>query len=125
MMNRQTQRYIKRMQNVVRALEEAPEPDNFSMQMYGHPCGAPACVLGHYAARTDLQKTFTLDAIGDVRTNDGSLLGSWQNNACPHFGISSVEAFDLFDSDGCDFAQTPAEAIAYVKEFIIKKWGTK
>ena len=123
-MNRQTQRHIKRMQNVVRALEEAPEPDRFTMAYFGHRCGTPACAFGHYAARTDLQKTYRMDKRGQILMNSGVEMGGWSTSLCPHFGISYQEADDLFEVNGCNFAQDNRQrAIAFIKKFIIKKWG--
>ena len=131
-MNRQTQRYVNRMNNVVRAIKEAPKQSSpstgFNMSTYGYftedKCGSPACALGHYAFRRDLQKTFLLDKSANVLLRNGLGLGSWDDSIAPHFGITVAEAIKLFDVDGCDNAETNREhAIRYIASFIKQKWG--
>jgi len=127
-MNRKTQRYVNRMNNVVRALEKAPNPDDFDMALYGYStedkCGSPACTLGHYAFRRDLQKTFLLQKDGNLTLRNDNGLGAWVGDASPHFGITFTEAIDLFDIDGCNDAGTDRkQAIKYIANFIKQKWG--
>lgn len=54
--------YRERAQNMIRALRESPDRAQFSMSRWATRCGTPACVLGHYAARSDLQNIFELRA---------------------------------------------------------------
>jgi len=128
-MNRQTERYIKRMQNVVLAIKETPKPENFSMEIFGHhtnnECGSPACALGHYAYRRDLQKTFILNKKGTVTAgNDNCTIFVSGPFVTSHFGINSSEAKELFWPNGCNSAGTDREqVIAYIHDFIIQKWG--
>ncbi len=127
-MNRQTQRHVNRMNNLVRSIEEAPVPSLFNMSTYGYftkdECGSPSCALGHYAFRRDLQKTFLLNKDGDITLRDGSDAGLWEQNIAPHFGITSNEAEELFEISGCDYAAgNRTAAIDYIKKFINRKWG--
>lgn len=121
--------YRQRAQNLIRALRESPDPSKFSMGSFCQPCGTPACVLGHCAARTDLQDAFLLDqseyAFGHIlHTADRS--GAIGMEYCPallaHFGITEGDAHALFSSYGCGLARTAHEAIAYIEGFIARKW---
>jgi len=134
-MNRQTQRYVNRMNNVVRALEEAPKVSEgdryllgsgFNMDIYGYKtdniCGSPGCAAGHYAFRRDLQKTFILNKEGNVEVRNDAEIDNWPA-ITEHFGITDQETYRLFDTDGCDNAGTDRyAAIEYIKNFIFSKW---
>lgn len=126
--------YVHRFNNAVRALQESPAPHRFTMSRYGVPprsdsplfrdqgtCGTPACVLGHYAFRTDLQSMFRLED-GDLADADGERIDYTDPLVAEHFGISRTEAFLLFGQNGCGGAKSPAQAIKYIKDFIAQKW---
>jgi len=126
-MNRQTQRHINRMKNVLRAVEEAPKPEDFDMQRFGYitskECGTPACAFGQYAFRRDLQITFTLNKEGGVLSSWGDPV-SFYEEVASHFGITGREIMNLFDTDGCNNAgEDRQQVIAYIKQFILDKWG--
>lgn len=110
----------KRLENVARALMESPNPEHFSMETFAsdHSCGTPACALGHYAWRTDLQGAFRLREIGDVVTRDGRRPENWFGYVCHHFGISLYEYIELFSNAGCGNAKTPEQAAAYILDFV-------
>lgn len=110
----------RRLLDVARALREAPNPKRFKMDDFGGFCGTPHCALGHYAARKDLQKTFSLTLIrGNLRMQ--GKIWDWGRIA-RYFGITGTEAFELFGSDGCHFAETPIEAAEYIEGFVAHKW---
>jgi hypothetical protein len=121
-----SKRHAKRLLNVARALRESRAPQNFTMCKFGDSlCGTPACALGHYAVRKDLQKAFALIYDG----YSGAALRSRQyingpdigyNNAivCKHFGIDWNEAAALFSMHGCDYAHTPIAAAEYIERFV-------
>jgi hypothetical protein len=108
---------LERLQNCIVALRDA-NPEHFSMTHVAD-CGTPSCVLGHYAARRDLQDEFRLtpqsnwmlDANGDEPNYDDP-------SVCDHFDLTEKEAAELFGSHGCNDARTPQEAIAYIEAFI-------
>lgn len=104
--------------NVARALRESPAPNRFTMSMFGHSCGTPACALGHYAARRDLQHTFQLDS-GALRYADGAG-GVWLNSITvrEHFDLTSEQIDTLFDEHGCDNAQTAEQAALFIEYFV-------
>ena len=110
----------------------------FTMLRYGWSCGTPACVLGTYASRKDVQRTFELAILGqeNSRPFDACIRSV---NAKPHyddflpqviyssqivldhFGIGVDEAYELFGSDGCGEAATPAAAARYIRKFVARK----
>lgn len=131
---------FERLEKLITALEGA-DPADFDMDTYGHRCGTPACVLGHFAARTDLQDIFLLvratsewhDGRPLVQTTYGWSCDIDGTEVCGYFGISQQQAFELFgpykyefDEDGearvsaggCGGAKTPLQAIAFLRKFI-------
>jgi hypothetical protein len=63
-MSRERDRQNARLLNVAKALRDAAEAKKFfcmrDIAIVRDDCGTPACALGHYAARRDLQATFEL-----------------------------------------------------------------
>lgn len=126
--------YVHRFSNAIRALQESPAPHKFKMDTYGYPsnpesplpreqneCGTPACVLGQYAFRTDLQSAFQLKD-GDLSAADGQPIHYTSPEIREHFGITYSEAWFLFYQGGCGGAVTPAQAIKYMRDFVAQKW---
>lgn len=117
---------VEHLRNLVKALRETKEPDRFTMTCIMHKCGTPACALGQYAFRTDLQNSFRLSgdrdtweaASGVISTASGKNICWDDDEICAHFGITTTEAAELFDADGCGDAMTPNEAADYVDQFI-------
>lgn len=121
----------ERLLNVAKALRESPNPDKFSMELI-HSCGSPACALGHYAARSDLQQTFMLspEAWGFrlIGTGPEDWLLFDGKEVCEHFDITEEQARELFrDSNyedygeipcGCGGAKTAIEAADYIERFV-------
>jgi hypothetical protein len=114
---------IPRLLNVAKALREAPNPKTFSMNVYVHSCGSPACALGHYGCRPDLQDVFY--------QQNGSLIALNENGeetmcimdvAQKHFDISSRETDELFEATGCGLAKTPHEAAEYIEDFVARAY---
>lgn len=111
----------QRLLNVARALRESPNPDKFDMKLIQHSCGTPACALGHYVARTDLQSAFLPPPIGArYRINDvnGLMLYPFGPLVLGHFGLSETELEELFDEEGCGGAKTAVEAAEYIEKFV-------
>jgi hypothetical protein len=99
-----------RFKNLIKATKEA-DRDHFSMTRYANGCGTPACVLGNYASRRDLQKSFTLhEFVENIAFDDLRVL--------EHFGITESEARVLFSTQGCRGAITPEGAVAFLEEFL-------
>ncbi|MEM9388719.1 MAG: hypothetical protein AAGA68_27000 [Pseudomonadota bacterium] len=107
-----------RLRKVVRALRESPPPESFTMRVFGQGCGTPACALGHYAARRDLQRTFKLSPHGLLRGGDGTRLYDAYGAATEHFQLSGDDvAIELFGAHGCDDAATAEGAADYIEAF--------
>ena len=110
----------KRLLNVAKALRESANPKAFSMEFFAwggrwilHPCGTPACAVGHYAARRDLQRTFRI-------TKNGSLPFA-DEDSYSHFGIDGEEYDALFSAVGCGNAKTTTQAARYIERFVKRK----
>lgn len=138
-MTRETERQKNRLLNVAKALRESANPEAFTMEAYGYDdsgqieifgdnyktkyasCGTPACALGHYASRTDLQHTFKLKMDGEIYGIDGTHL--WYDQAVlDHFGIDSNESELLFAVDGCGNAKTNIQAAKFIEKFVKNKF---
>lgn len=120
---------VKRLLNVAKALRQgyAAHPLDFGMGNYANECGTPACALGHYAHRRDLQRTFQLDYLESEHGTDGRKQvvnnGGWgihydSTPICKHFGINAREATELFASEGCGGAQDGYDAAKYIERFV-------
>ncbi len=115
----------KRLLNAARAVEEHPVPREFTMGRFKHDCGTPACVLGCYAVRHDLQRTFK-PALGYTMSmrlfrDEYRIIGCDSDEVLKHFDIYAEEAMELFGSTGCGGAKTPQEAAAYIRAFVARK----
>jgi hypothetical protein len=89
-----------------RAVDKRGVFDVFNMESFYNPaCKTPACVLGTYASRRDLQTTFTISHNGLSLIEDPDAL-VWPDDqeVLRHFGITEEEARALFDADGCNDA---------------------
>lgn len=141
--------HAKRILNVARALRESVNPEAFDMRKYVwgdqfsrssmNPvdvvkekefCGTPACALGHYAARRDLQKLLKIgygmtypDTIqprmayadeGESRPGASFLDNALQE----HFGITEQESYSLFGVNGCGHAKSVVEAAQFIEKFV-------
>ena len=110
---------VERFKNLIRATAEA-DPKHFNMAFFGQ-CGTPACVLGNYAAREDLQDAFCFED-NTVKLCGSGVRISYANIAVrDHFGITAEETQRLFASWGCSLAETPAEAVGYLQRFLSRK----
>lgn len=111
----------KRLLLVAKALRESPNPADFIMRRFGYDCGTPACALGHYAFRKDLQKIFKLNRSGYVaRTVNGKDINGIEDPAVlKHFGITPEQTQLLFNgSSGCGCAETADSAAVYIERFV-------
>lgn len=127
----------KRLLNVAKALRESPEPKAFTMGAFcDYFCGTPACALGHYASRRDLQRVLRVQQVAEyyneetgksepwfeMCNNEGYITGYDDEAAVlGHFGITVEESDELFGSEGCGDAQTPKQAARYIERFVARK----
>ena len=119
----------KRLLNVAKALRESKDPFAFDMTLFGHDCGTPACALGTYGARRDLQRTLFLKRfrsriLGErvwIADSRGRSIGYDSPAVFGHFGISADDADELFSSSGCGGARSPVHAARYIERFVARK----
>lgn len=117
----------QRLLNVSTALRESPIPvKDFTMKKYGNECGSPACALGHYAVRHDLQQKFNLDEWGDLAYSRGTKdMADYDDEEIhSYFGITGDESSLLFSGLGCDQAKTPLQAAQFIERFLREKGWT-
>lgn len=120
----------ERLLNISKSLRESPAPKKFSMQVI-HRCGTPACALGHYIARKDLQDVFELrQGYGFQMIGDDKFVELDAPAICDHFGITPMQALELFDEPqdvdddgdptggGCGGARTAIEAAEWIENFV-------
>jgi len=120
--------HLGRLRAVVTALRDAQRSQSlcrtFTMAQYGYfsemECGSPACALGHYVSRRDLQRKFLLNCDGHpiwrVGYRDVSVFAFER-----HFGLTPEEHEELFGPEGCNEAKTPKEAADYIANFIKRR----
>lgn len=122
---------VERLRNVVRALREDPDPENFTMRRIGYAsalgkCGTPACALGHYAARTDLQGEFQLTKYALIYSKkQHRALNFYCETIRKHFDLNEAQFTELFEWHGCGNARTPEEAATYIERFIDRTLRTE
>lgn len=138
-MSREIERYRTRLLNVAKALRESPVPKAFDMNFYVYgdewatdsisknynkfDCGTPACALGHYASRPDLQSTLKVlvDEDGQFASFcDKEFTNVTYDNdyVMLHFGVNEKEAQSLFSGDGCGNAKTAKGAAKFIENFV-------
>jgi hypothetical protein len=108
----------ERLLNVAKALRESQNPQDFDMGTFVHGCGTPACALGHYGCRPDLQDTFFTEGGSFFAKRDGKETLSIFSVASEHFDITMAQCDELFEANGCGYAETPTEAAAYIERFV-------
>ena len=116
----------RRLQNLVQILRDVAKDkklrDTFTMMRFGYrareneTCSTPACALGHYAVRRDVQRTFRLGKMGQVYVQGKPIC--YKLHVTDHFGITLGQANELFESAGCNKAKTPTQAANYIEHFI-------
>jgi hypothetical protein len=98
---------------------EADEP-GYCQERYMHLCGTPACALGHWAAAYPNRwvwvygRLYYFDSERYWHPRDGSKL---------EFGLDTVGFDELFEADGCDDAETAAEAAEYIRGYVARHEG--
>jgi hypothetical protein len=117
----------KRLLDVARACREAPDPSKFTMAGYANRCGSPACALGHYAVRTDLQDKFSLR-----KSTEYGLPWIWfgeeptgfdTREVCDWFDITRGQCRELFSDYGCGGDEDepitdPVQVAEYIENFV-------
>ena len=116
------QTFRQRLLDVAWATENTLYPEFFTMRRYTHECGTPGCALGNYLSCQELHP-FQWNAVTEKLCTPQGLRISLPHLMETHFGLSHKESERLFGSRGCDNAQTPQEAAAYIRQFVANKYG--
>jgi len=134
----------KRLLNVAKALRESPSPKMFTMEtfVYGSEddavlglntgpefCGTPACALGHYGSRRDLQRLFKIEVAtledaedkAELVYADTCPVGYDDTEVVRHFGISFDDCQKLFSPEGCGGAKSVKAAAKYIEKFVASR----
>lgn len=129
----QIERGNVRLLLAAQATLESKVPASFKMNAYAHDCKTPACVLGNYAIRDDLQNVFELHGytrwdgrmlVGLVPKGDEDFLTIHTTLDCDgptiqeHFALQQGEANNMFGMYGCGDASTPLQAAEYIARFV-------
>ncbi len=151
-------RQAQRLLRVARALRESPAPLAFTMKCFirgdsldpspvqveeKHWCGTPACAIGHYASRSDLQRLMKVihEPRWDVNENGQDIevqtpeivfsalygvdeLNFGDDKFLDHFGINYNQACQLFGESGCGRAKKPVTAAVYIERFVKRQYGS-
>lgn len=126
-------RQANRLLNVARALRESPKPEAFDMHSYFNIsndenwCGTPACALGHFGSRRDLQSLMrpgysNPEGFGDslpvLFYNNNKQVDFASRTIEKYFGITSDQTYELFSMIGCGKARTVDAAATYIENFV-------
>lgn len=86
-----------------------------------HPCGTPACAIGHYAAHTPSR--FRVNKRDEsVSYLPSTILDDHEARiAQAEFGISFDEGIEVFGWSGCGKARTAKQAAKYIRSFVRRK----
>lgn len=142
----QSLRQAQRLMRCAKAVRQSPIPKAFTMKCFirgddwepelshgelhtKHWCGTPACVLGHYASRRDLQRAFSVVATRDMHGDSFSMRYNGRNvtfdspSITNYFGVDFVQMRELFSHNGCNGATTSKQAAEYIEQFVKAKFG--
>ena len=81
-----------------------------------HPCGTPACAVGHWAAANPDRWQIR----NECTYLKGSRLGPI-SAVCEEFVISDDEYRELFGMSGCGEAKTAKQAAKYIRRFVKRR----
>src|SRR5262245_7142093 len=120
----------RRLMNVARACRESESPKDFTMARFTNTCGTPGCALGHYVARTDLQRIMVEVYHAGIpwpvlRDNRDRAVDYDSPETRRHFGLDSEALTELFSPWGCGRASTSGQAARYIERFVMDRIGAR
>lgn len=132
-MGRQRLLFLAAVLDIADKGHELVDERTYNQNTFVHPCGAPACALGHYAAQ--FPRRFRLKApggdslLGAVVPTDAAPyseeytrgIGTHNLRTLGEFAISMAESDELFAADGCGRAKKAVDAAAYIRKFVARK----
>lgn len=98
-----------------------------------HPCGTPACAIGHYLELRGMlpEKASTVYIAWENKEETNIFEDRFYANlareghlvfeATDEFDLTEYEARDLFDFEGCGDARTALQAANYIRDFVARK----
>lgn len=106
------------------ALHKKRMEPSYRQLYYSHPCGTPACALGHWAAnnprRWEMRGRYPgSELVPFLGKGHNAIYGN--ESAEIEFSLDSIDAYDLFGMSGCDSAKTAKQAAAYIRKFVAKR----
>jgi hypothetical protein len=96
--------------DVADALHRKRGEPGYDQERYTHPCGSPACALGH--AYTDA--AFRRAGMRDPRRTT-------PETDAEFFRVNVIDNFLLFGDDGCNNARTAKQAARYIRAFVERR----
>ena len=99
----------------------------YKQSLWVHPCGAPACALGHWAAANPHRYRLVPATVGGnpyedvgtiIRKSSGEEIGVEDSITMREFALDASEANDLFGHYGCGGAKTAQMAAEYIRDFV-------
>lgn len=112
--NRRLSKLADRL-DVVDAEREAAGLPGYSQAHYTHPCGTPACALGHYPEVTPRWKW--VNSVPRM-VKSGSYVTL---DAQKEFSLTAKEVYETFSADGCDGAKSGKEAAKFIRRFVCNR----
>lgn len=88
-----------------------------------HECGTPACAYGHYVAHSPEKFDAWLGGYVYRATGHGAI-NEIELVSRREFALTLGEKRDLFSTEGCGYAQTAAEAAAFIRRFVAARCPT-
>lgn len=92
----------------------------YKQTRFVHPCGTPACAIGHWAAH-NRRRGWSVEvnnAVGSITKN-----GSYNTITAgrEEFDLDIAEYWRLFAGHGCGQARTGKEAAKFIRRFVAKR----
>jgi hypothetical protein len=101
---------------------ERQEP-TYNQAAFVHPCGTPACAIGHWAAANPRRwRISSIGPIGLVEPRNSRPLGVFQE-AVKEFALDAHDYGwdELFSKDGCGSAKNGKQAAKYIRQYVARR----
>lgn len=100
------------------ALHKKRHEPGYAQTRFAHPCGTPACALGHWAAANPRRWMISAGSpLGSVRLRGCYMLNEIAAGM-DEFAIDMEQYYDLFGGWGCGGAQTGKQAARFIRQFV-------
>jgi hypothetical protein len=101
-------------------LHRTNQEPTYNQGSVNHPCGTPACAIGHWKRHSRGRIIFSMDNYTLIHTESFGSCGIRMVGAA-EFRITQNEAEELFGGRGCDDAKTAKQAAKYIRKFVRRK----